>query len=271
MAKITRRNLLGAMASGLLAGASGAAYSQGCADDLRVESKVLRLPKWGASGFRCAVLGDLHMNSPREAERATRALELVGKHKPDALFLVGDFVDGSGPRILPNIKSVLRAVGDLDCPTFAVMGNHDYWTPQPDRVIEELRSCPLRLLRNETAVVQGVSIIGVDDSIARRDRYDFFPVTSIAESSIALLHEPDSVKNMPEHVALQLSGHSHGGQICLPMGVPVHTPYGARDYIEGFYPLARVPLYVTRGVGTTGPNFRLFCPPEVSLLTLEAA
>jgi hypothetical protein len=94
---------------------------------------------------------------------------------------------------------------------------------------------------------------------------------SYSPSLIALMHEPDFVSILPKKVCLQLSGHSHGGQMCLPMGVPIHLPRGGRLYVQGFYPHAPVPLYVTRGIGTTGLDFRTFCPPEVSILTLRGA
>ena len=91
----------------------------------------------------------------------------------------------------------------------------------------------------------------------------------MSKSLLALFHEPDFVSEVPKHVSLQVSGHSHGGQICLPGGYAVHTPFGAKKYKSGYYPDARVPLYVTRGVGTTGPDYRLFCRPEVTILTLR--
>ncbi len=90
-------------------------------------------------------------------------------------------------------------------------------------------------------------------------------------SLLVLFHEPDYVKITPTNVSLQLSGHSHGGQICLPGGRPLHTPYGANTYYAGYYANAPVPLFVTRGVGTIGPKLRLFCPPEVTILTLRTA
>jgi predicted MPP superfamily phosphohydrolase len=119
--------------------------------------------------------------------------------------------------------------------------------------------------------VNGVTIAGIDDAIANRQRYDFLTGGNHSKSLVALFHEPDFVDEVPKHISLQLSGHSHGGQICLPGGFSVHSPFGARKYVAGFYPNARVPLYVTRGIGTTGPDLRTFCRPEVSILTLESA
>jgi predicted MPP superfamily phosphohydrolase len=85
-----------------------------------------------------------------------------------------------------------------------------------------------------------------------------------------MLHEPDYVDDVtPAECSLQVSGHSHGGQMCLPFGRPLSLPRGARKYFGGFYPDAKVPLYVSRGVGTIGVDLRFFCPPEVTVLTLK--
>jgi hypothetical protein len=75
---------------------------------------------------------------------------------------------------------------------------------------------------------------------------------------------------MPQEVSLQLSGHSHGGEVCLPGGFALHTPSAAKRYISGFYPNAPVPLYVSRGIATLSP-MRIYCPPEVAVLTLVSA
>lgn len=267
--KITRRGFLGAIASGLVAGSFGSVYAKDSAEDLQLVRRDLKLPRWDAEGFRLGLIADLHMNRKAEAFRATRAVEMVMAEKPDVIVIAGDFLDSSKENVLAHIPLVLALLGDAPCPVLAVMGNHDYWTYQPGKVISSIEATTVKLLRNQTFEHEGVTIVGVDDAIAGKDRYDFFPSTS--RSTLAVLHEPDNVQEMPEHVSLQVSGHSHGGQICLPFGIPLHTPLGARRYRSGFYPDAKVPLYVTRGVGTTGPNYRLFCRPEVSILTLRSA
>jgi predicted MPP superfamily phosphohydrolase len=160
---------------------------------------------------------------------------------------------------------------DAACPVVAIMGNHDYWSTVPRKVVEAFRESKVKMLLNQTFELDGVTIAGLDDAIQRAQSYEFFPAGTVSKSLIALFHEPDFVKDMPKHVSLQISGHSHGGQVCLPFGKSMYTPYGARKYVAGFYPDARVPLFVSRGVGTTGPDYRLFCAPEVSVLTLRSA
>jgi uncharacterized protein len=86
---------------------------------------------------------------------------------------------------------------------------------------------------------------------------------------VIVWHEPDAVDALPAGPDLMVSGHSHGGQFLAPWGWAPGTSELGKKYIRGWYPRAPVPLYVSRGVGTTGPPSRLFCPAEVSILTLH--
>lgn len=259
------------MAAGLIGGTALPTLARNHAYSLEVESRDLRLERWNANGFRIAAITDLHMNSPQETERAIEAARLAIAARPDVILLGGDYVDLKHPTIIANIRTLVAEFADCACPVAAIMGNHDYWSTVPRKVIEEFRQSRVNMLLNETLEVDGVTIAGLDDAIQRQQRYDFFPKGTVSQSLVALFHEPDFVKDMPEHVSLQVSGHSHGGQVCLPFGKSMYTPFGARKYIAGFYPDARVPLFVSRGVGTTGPDYRLFCAPEVSVLTLRSA
>ena len=191
--------------------------------------------------------------------------------KPDLIAIPGDFIT-LGQR--PNRSLILKALEplhDAKCPVLATLGNHDYDTKGVTKMPEILQHSPARLLRNEAVDVQGVTIAGIDDAIAGKHDFEFLGGNSFSKSIVALFHEPDYVDLVPTFVSLQLSGHSHGGQICLPGGIPVHTPRGANKYFVGFYPETRVPLYVTRGIGTSGPRWRLFCQPEITILNLRSA
>ncbi|MFY9233109.1 MAG: metallophosphoesterase [Fimbriimonadaceae bacterium] len=247
------------------------AYSDYSAYALVVERPELRLPKWSADGLRVAVLSDVHVNHDNATRRARESVQLAIAEKPDILVVTGDFVNSSRDHALANIQSAFQDLAGVSFPCVAVMGNHDYWTDQPRKIMDAVRQTPLKLLINETFEHRGVTIAGFDDAIGGHPGYQAFPEGSVSTNLIALLHEPDFVSDMPDHVSLQISGHSHGGQMCLPFGVILHTPRGAKKYRVGFYGDAKVPLYVTRGVGTVGPDLRLFSRPEVSLLTLRGA
>lgn len=246
-------------------------YADRSSHAIKVERHTLSLPRWDADGFRVVLITDTHVNTVSAMRRARRAAEIAVLEKPDLIVFAGDVVNTSRFYGLDHIARSLEPLREAKCPCVGVLGNHDYWVDQPRKVVEAVRNSPLTLLQNELFDCDGVTVAGVDDALVGRMRTDFLEDQPRSRSTLALLHEPDFVRDMSTDVSLQLSGHSHGGQMCLPLGVPVHTPVGARDFIAGFYPAARVPLYVSRGVGTIGVDLRTFCPPEVSVLTLEAA
>ena len=159
----------------------------------------------------------------------------------------------------------------MGCPVVAILGNHDYASRQIGRVIEGLNATTAKLLVNETLEVGGVTLAGLDDGIHGAPRFDFFGKDRVSKSLLALFHEGDRVEEMPGHVSLQLSGHSHGGQVCYPNGRPVMPAPLGEKYVAGFFADTAAPLFVSKGVGTSGPDFRLFCAPEVNVLTLRSA
>jgi predicted MPP superfamily phosphohydrolase len=263
--RISRRGFIGLAATGV---AGVGVLEWGEVDRLTVERRELRLPRWKADGFKVALLSDLHCNDAHEGDRAAEALRLAIEEKPDAVLVAGDFINSETDQTFPSLETALEPVREAGMPVLAVLGNHDYWVTTTSRLIAVLMQKGMRLLRNEIAEVEGVAVWGIDDGIAKRDKHDVLTDRTDSGSVLALFHEPDYVDRVDNRIGLMMAGHSHGGQICLPPGIPVHTPVGARRYRRGFYAKAEVPLYVTRGVGTVGPRRRAFCPPEVSVLTL---
>lgn len=269
--RISRRDVLRWAGAGTLTALLGGSVGLIESSDVKLEKHELRLPKWDADGFRVAVLSDIHANDAVAAARAARAVQMAIEQKPDLIVLPGDFVNFSWPSVLTTMTGALEDLHQAKCPVIGTMGNHDYWTDNPRAVMEAIRSkTRIQLLRNESVDIGSIAVAGVDDAIANAHQPDFIAKLE-NKSLLVLFHEPDFVRTVPKNASLQISGHSHGGQMCLPFGVPLHTPYGSWKYQKGFYPDATVPLYVTRGIGCVGAPVRLFCPPEVSLLTLRNA
>ncbi len=256
---------------GALTGAVSASYMGDDANWLELKRRELKLPKWDAEGFKVALVADLHTNSQSQMVRARKAIAMAVKEKPDLLVIAGDFINYTSPTILDFITQTIEPLNDAKCPCLAVLGNHDYFCPRPDLIMDRLKRSPVKLLRNEIFDYQGISVAGVDDATEGLQDYSFFPEGSVSKSCLVVLHEPDYVTHMPAHGSLQISGHTHGGQVCLPFGYAMHCPRGGRKYIAGWFPHTQIPLYVTRGVGTVGVDVRLFCRPEVSILTLRSA
>ena len=265
MYKLSRRQFLLTCTAGTLAlGAIESVYSQ----KIQVTRNQLHLSGWEANGFKVAFLSDFHICGPKQFAVGEKAFRLALKEKPDIIAIGGDLVDSSIEGDLSYLKKSLKMLSETDTPVFAVTGNHEYAIHAPPKAFELFRKSRVRLLQNEQIDFQGVSLIGIDDPLSGNDCYEFLQKSKLSPSSLSLMHEPDFVERLPKPVKLQISGHSHGGQVCFPFGLPILKRPGALKYTAGYYPLASCPLYVSRGVGTTGIDFRFFCPREVTTLTL---
>lgn len=264
----SRRRFLRAVGAGLATAVVPCAYGDLATTDLRIERRTLELPKWDASGFQIAIMSDLHLHSETSLRFATRVAHHAMEAKPNAILLPGDLLDNSLAFRPDLLVQMLKVFESAPCPVIASRGNHDFPKVASTVFEDAFNGLKARLLINEMTEVDGVAIAGLDSATVGIHRPDILKASNLPTSVICLLHEPDFVSDLPSSVSLQVSGHSHGGQVCLPFGIPVSTPVGARKYVAGYYEDARVPLYVSRGVGTVGLRFRTFCPPELSLLTL---
>ena len=267
---------IGAVAAGTAGAAVGAALvARGMlhgADDLRLERITLRLKGWPEAlrGYKIAVLADLHLGGDYSVRRTQKAVAMALDASPDFVALVGDYVNlwqNDSARWIGDTLAPLRA---MDGAVAAVAGNHDYKMGHPilmEPIFDELG---IRLLRNESWSHGGVTWVGVDSATVGEARPKR-AMRGVTGPAVCLWHEPDLVADLPSGCALMLSGHAHGGQGKLfGRFTPVKTKLGSK-YVDGFFPDAPTPLYVSRGVGTTLFPTRLDVPPEVSILTLEPA
>jgi predicted MPP superfamily phosphohydrolase len=239
---------------------------------LVVEHYTLPLPGWPdeLEGYRIAVLGDFHIGTSWSLDLTKRAVAAAMAEATDMVVLIGDFVnywkrDRSG-----MVGEALEPLRLLKGDVIAIAGNHDYARGDSDLLAPIFEELDIQFLRNGSIKKGGITWIGMDSARTGDDDVDaaFRDVVQDGSPRIALWHEPDVVDRLPSGCALQLSGHGHGGQFRLPFGItPMHSIMG-RKYPGGYYPDAPTPLFVTRGVGTTGPPSRFLCPPEVAILTL---
>jgi len=256
----------------MLAGAGtllyGAMFETG---KLRAEKVTLRLPGWPESlrGYRLGFFADLHIRDRETIVLTRAALSWLKDQNPDSLAIAGDFLQYYHPDREEMLRFALEEALFFRGRAFAVPGNHDHFVGSPELFRSIVEESGIKLLQNERCFYDGIEWIGIDSFNANRHDVEkslagFQP----ANAAITLWHEPDMVDLLPKGSDLMLSGHSHGGQFCAPWGwAPMKTRNGAK-YVRGFYPLAPTPLYVTRGLATTGPPARLFCPPEVAVLTI---
>ncbi len=234
-----------------------------------LEHHQLRLPLWPASrdGFRIALLADMHIRDEYSVKQCQRAVQMAIDAKPDVIVIAGDFVGYwklTSPALLGEALGALR--GQF---VVAVPGNHDYWSGDATLLEPICDELGINLLRNSAVEHNGVGWVGIDSANAHQ--HDPILALSGTDKNLPLItiwHEPDVVDLLPDGTALMLAGHSHGGQWVFPWGwAPMHTRNGEK-YVSGFYPDARTPLYVSRGIGTTGPPARLGALAEVSILEL---
>jgi len=278
MARLSRRAFVVAWAGGIVAaaGAAGAYAWRIEPNRISLSRRTLPLPRWPEDEppLKVGQLTDLHCDSFPSVLRARRAADLLMKQNPDLVVLTGDFVTSHGEQWAEPAADVLSQTARAPMGAFAVLGNHDYWSNSSEVLMRELGRIGVPVLQNEALPVPGrrnLWILGVK-SIATGAADAKVAAIGVPENAVKILlaHEPDFVDFAGIKAVVQLSGHSHGGQVRIPF-LPVWTPTGARKYHTGFYPHAPIPIYVSRGIGTIGPPLRFRCPPEATVLTLTAA
>lgn len=238
---------------------------------LTLEKRTLVLPDWpqALAGYRVAVLADLHIRDKYSIDLAQQAVAMALSQVPDLVVLPGDLVAYWKEHSLEMLHEVLAPLAMMEGKAIAIPGNREYWEGDPEFMRPVLDDIGIHYLRNSSVELDGIEWVGVDSvNAGEANPWEAFASASGKKPIVALWHEPDMVEWLPSGAALMIAGHTHGGQFRLPNGwAPVYSKNGRR-FPDGFFPEASTPLYVSRGIGTTGPPSRLFCPPEVSLLTL---
>ncbi len=248
-------------------------------DVSQVEIPLSRIPK-AFDGFRIAQISDIHMGGWMNRERLGDVLSLVRQQNPDLIVLTGDYVFGHSWSEALDVAAedlvVELSALAAEYEVIAVMGNHDYWTDAV-KVRGILSRCGILELKNDTHMVvrhgQGLCVAGVDDVSEGEDRLqEFFDKLPTEEDSILLAHEPDyaDTATLAGRFGLQLSGHSHGGQVVIPFLGPPVLPLWGRKYPSGLYRVGEMWLYTNRGVGMTSPFVRFNCRPEITVFTLKS-
>jgi predicted MPP superfamily phosphohydrolase len=224
-------------------------------------------------GLTVAHLSDLHLGPYLGAADLTHVVEMVQRLAPQVVVITGDFVTRGREW---QQQEMLEPLSALQAPlgTFAVLGNHDHWT-DATWVTATLQEQGITVLSNRAQRLSdaenGLWLAGVDDIWVGAEDLDG-ALAGIPESSCKLLlvHEPDFAdKAARRSVDLQLSGHSHGGQVRLPFLGALVLPLWARNYPMGLARAGETWVYTNRGLGVTDPPVRLNCRPEITLLTLK--
>jgi predicted MPP superfamily phosphohydrolase len=270
------RRLAGAAA---LIGAGGLLYAREVEPRrLEVVRLELTLPRLAATfdGYRIVQIGDLHLDDWSKPERLDRTAEMVNEERPDLVVVTGDFASYSARRL--DTGRLVGALRRLSAPdgVLAILGNHDYLTDA--KLIRQcIREAGLTELINEVVTLERggseLHVAGIDDVMEGRSRLDLV-LGELPESGAAVLlaHEPDfaDVAAATGRFDLQLSGHSHGGQVRVPLlGRAVLPPFSQR-YTRGLHRVGGMLVYTNRGLGTVHARLRFGCRPEITALTLRS-
>ncbi len=237
----------------------------------------LKLPTLHAAfgGYRIAQISDIHMGTGMTPQRLAYIVDLINEQQPDLVAITGDFVtQGPIEAFAPHLVEGLSRLTPTDA-TVAVLGNHDHWTA-PAAVREMLRDSGILDVSNGVHTLQRENaefhIAGVDDWWERQDQLDdVLAQLPASGAAILLAHEPDyaDISAATGRFDLQMSGHSHGGQVILPfIGAP-HLPRYGRKYPAGLYQVGSMWQYTNRGVGTILPAVRFNCRPEITIFDLQ--
>jgi predicted MPP superfamily phosphohydrolase len=250
----------------------GAATALGPPDLLRVPVRLRRLDP-ALRGYRIAVVADIHLGPLLGRGHTERIVEMINAAEPDLVAMVGDLVDGTVAE-LGSAAAPLRDLVARDG-AFFVTGNHEYFVDDTADWLRELQRLGMTPLRNENTVVRRggavLNLAGVNDlSGARRDDGPDFDRAldglNPDAPTVLMAHQPVMVGQAAARgVDLQLSGHTHGGQMW-----PFHYVVEAvQPSLAGLSTVQDTQLYVTRGAGFWGPPVRVGARPDITILTLE--
>ena len=240
---------------------------------VRVRVPLRRLPP-EFEGVRVALVSDLHVGPARGVGFTREVVDVINAQEPDLVAIVGDLVDGTVSKVAPD----LEPLADLRAPMgiFGVSGNHEFYADDGGRWLDVWDRLGIATLRNQRVALRRgdatIDIAGIHDyssptpyepdlsaALAGRD-----PSTFV----MLLAHEPRQALEASDlGVDLQLSGHTHGGQMWpLRYLVPLQQPS-----VTGLDRIGKTVLYTTRGVGAWGPPVRVAAPPEITILELARA
>ena len=290
---LPRRKFISWSLRGLAAAVVGKGYYNTTPGELTLSRVDIRLPGLPAAfhGARIAHFTDLHASWIVDADLYRRAVALAMQERPDWVVLTGDFITGATKFLSDSVGSFDRqyldnsiaALAGLQAPLgiYGVLGNHDFWSgPAAVAAITQaysealgvrwLRNSHVRLEKNGAAI----ELLGVDDYWETSSSlYDACKGLDEQSVRILLSHNPDineEIDVLGKRIDLVLSGHTHGGQVVLPLaGQPVMPSKFGQKYRAGLVQDGARQTYVSRGIGHLLFPMRFNCPPEVAIIRLS--
>ncbi|WP_371924998.1 metallophosphoesterase [Halobacillus sp. A1] len=279
---LTRRSFLKKMMAGGLGvlGLTGGGYYYARYIEpamLTKQSHLLEHSAIPSSFHRIKIVqfSDIHLGFHYSLDQFRKLIQEINNEKPDVILFTGDLIDE--PQRFDFSADIPTLLNQLKAPLgkYWIYGNHDHGGYGTEKLESVMSKGGFTLLKNEVKQIERegrtINLAGLDDVILGSPNLEGTLGDLDADAyTILLVHEPDiadSVKNYP--VDIQLSGHSHGGQIRIPLLGSMVTPPYADKYVDGKHSISeRLTLYISRGIGTTRMPYRFLCKPEYSVFTL---
>ncbi|WP_186577631.1 metallophosphoesterase [Aquibacillus kalidii] len=226
--------------------------------------------------FKIVQFSDTHIGFHYTLDQFEELVNTINKHNPDCVVFTGDLVDR--PDQFKWDNRIIKSLSNINAPygKYWIYGNHDHGGYGTDIIKEVMDKSDFVMLKNaNTKIDNGLDrfvIAGLDDVMLGAPNLDHALEGSNPELfTLLLCHEPDYAEVVQQFpVDVQLSGHSHGGQVQIPFFGYIYTPTLAESYVEGKYSVGLHPLqlYVSRGIGTTRLPYRFLCKPELNIYRL---
>ncbi|MFE7855122.1 metallophosphoesterase [Streptomyces sp. NPDC057403] len=232
----------------------------------RVTVPLAKLPR-AAHGYRIAVVSDIHLGPVLGRDFAQKVVDTVNSTQPDIVAVVGDLVDGS----VKNLGPAATPLRQLRAPSYFVTGNHEYFSGA-EQWVEEVRRLGLHPLKNARTELPYFDLAGVNDIAGESEGQgpDFGRALGdrdTARACVLLAHQPVQIHEaVRHHVDLQLSGHTHGGQLWPGNFLAA----AANPTVAGLERYGDTQLYVSRGAGAWGPPTRVGAPSDITVIELAA-
>ncbi len=248
----------------------------------RLIRKEIALRRWPSqlNGFTIALLSDFHYDPYFSVHPIRSAVEVVNGLQPDLIALTGDFVSvplvGNSARGAADAEPCAQLLAKLRAPhgVWSVLGNHDVFS-NADRVTNALDAAGIPILLNKSVTIEKDGarfwLGGVDDVLGgNADLPGTLRRVPREETVVLMVHEPDYADYVAGYpVDLQLSGHTHGGQVRFPFMRPLYLPALAKKYVQGLFKIRDLTLYTNAGIGTVELPVRWNCPPEITFITVR--
>lgn len=247
---------------------------------IQVTRKTIKHPLISnqSNGIKIVQFGDTHLGFHFSQEDLQKTVQLIMDESPDIIIFSGDLVDNL--LSFMEVNETILTLNSLNAPLgkYAVFGNHDHGGWGSEKYWDMMSLAGFSILQNDSRLIKienvtQFAIVGVDDAMLGKPNLEN-SIRNVPKDLFTILisHAPDladEAKNYPFH--WQISGHTHGGQVQLPLIGPLVTPPYGNKYVEGHYKINdNFSLYVNRGLGTTRLPYRFLARPEITIYTLQS-